>query len=571
MYYYLQEHKDTHRNVLKLLNLITEGVLIPERSKEDDKQIIEIRKKLYPLEQAKGKHFYFPNEQSKKFHLQPHTIKFIRGGNRAGKSAVCINDIVAQAEGYHPMQKPNLERLWKEAVDKWVREQCEYLLDNKLWISMPPIKARCVGMDFPNYVDKVLGPEYIKWATEAEVKTIAYDNEKQRKIVWKNKSQVEFMTYAQEVIAHGGAAIDVYHLDEEPTEGHYQQALMRIISTSGRILCGMTAEKGVSWTKDVIYDKAEKGDPNIFAMKMSTYDNPIATPEMINIVKSLCLNEAEVAIRIHGEMVAKGGNVFENWKDDYPFVIDRFPIPQEGGMLVMAIDPHPKLPHAVSWIWIDLQRQTADRYPIFRDLPNMFVVQELFEKGSAYQLARYIEIVEDRMGRKHDISMCDPRGWQESQEDENARSIVSQLNDAKIYPIRGSKKLEGGLLKLNECLKLEFDIATDTKGNVEIIKRNFPQLMIFSDLNHHRYEYKNYRWTPPPMTRSGESKGDPQKPIDKDDHFIENDRRIVEWARDQEFEIFDTPEYNAKLNYTVYGNRMDITFEPEEESMLIGG
>jgi hypothetical protein len=570
LYWYLPEHKQVYYSLKEMNRQVVEGVLVPGRSKEDDDKLTEYATHVMTLDLEKGKYFYFPNLKEQEFHLQPHTVKIISGGNRSGKSTTCIIDIVSQCEGWHPLQRENLIKLQKEAEEKWVREQCEYILDNKLWISSPPIKARCVGIDFPNFVDKVLGPEYVKWASAAEVKDIAYDNEKRRKITWKNKSHVEFMTYAQEVIAHGGAAIDVYHLDEEPTEGHYQQALMRIISTKGRILCGMTAEKGVSWTEHKIFEPAEKGDPNIYAMEMSTYDNPIATPQMIDTIKSLCLNQAEIDIRIHGKRVAKGGNIFESWKDDHPFIIPRFDIPQEGGILVMGIDPHPQLPHAVSWIWVDLERQTAEKYPVFRDLPNMFIVGELFEKGGGYKLASYIEIAEHKLGRKHDIAICDPRGWQKSQEDKNAKSVVEQLNEAGIFPIQGSKNLMGGLVKMKECLDLEFQVTLTMAGDVEKITRQYPQLMMFDNLEHHRFEYKNYRWQPPPMTRAGESKEVAQKPIDKDDHFIENDRRIIEWVRDQNFEVFDTPDYEVeKLRFVAAGSKADINFE-EEESMLIG-
>jgi len=736
MYWYLPEHAETLKYLQQARKLWEEGKLVPvnETGTEhpQDKLIQDLYKAIRPIEAAQGKWMYFPNEKERRFHLQPHTLKFISGGNRpisvdseirmadgsikrlsdiekgdsvlsldpatlvsvpakvveyvdvgyeecfrikvsngssidvsydhpspvlivdelynfdrtpkdhrierltpvelrnyirsgkyvgfpvnhidsefihpidfwiqtinyigvkkvaclkidnpshifilangiptcnSGKSTACIVDIVAQCEGWHPLQRENLIRLSEEAVDEWVREQCKKLLEKKLWIPSPPIKARCVGIDFPNFVDKVLGPEYERWATQAELKEVSYDNEKRRKIVWKNKSQVEFMTYAQEVIAHGGAAIHVYHLDEEPTEGHYQQALMRIISTNGRILCGMTAEKGVSWTEQKIFEPAEKGDPHVFAMEMSTYDNPIATPEMINTIKSLCLNQAEIDIRIYGKRVAKGGSIFESWKDEHPFVIDRFPIPPEGGMLVMMIDPHPQLPHAVSWMWIDLERQTAEKYPPFRDLPYMYVCGELFEKGGGFKLASYIELLENRLGRKHDLCICDPRGWQKSQEDVNAKSIVEQLNDAAIYPIQGSKNLMGGLVKMKETLDLEWEVILNMQGEQEKITRQFPQLMIFSDLEHHRFEFKNYRWQPPPMTRTGDSKEAPQKPVDKDDHFIENIRRGVEWMRDQKFEIFDTPEYEVeKLRFAANGKEIEVNFE-EEESMLIG-
>jgi len=536
-----------------------------------EEEILEFHRIIQPFEAAKGKFEYFPHRKIQEWMLQPHVNLFIHGANQSGKSTACVIYVVSMCEGWHPAQKPSLVRLVDEAVDDWVKRQAEYLLENKLWLPSPPIMARCVGNDFPNFIDKVLGPEYIKWATAADLKDIAYDNEKRRKITWKNKSYVEFMTYQQEVIAHAGAKFHVIHLDEEPSQGHYQQSMMRISIFKGRIICGMTAEKGVSWTKQHVFDPAAKGDPNFYAIKLSAYDNPIMTAEMINKLRATCLSKVEEKIRIDGEMVPRGGSIFEQWVDDYPFVIDPFEIPKEGGMLIMAIDPHPQHPHMVSWVWLDVQRQTNEKFPVFENLPYMFVCAELSEKCNAKKLASWIEIKEKHLGRKHDIAICDPRGWQKSQEDENARSLVEQLNDYGINPIMGSKKLIGGLVKLGECLELDFDITLSAKTReVEKIRRDFPQMMIFDTMEIHRFELKNYRWQPPPMTRAGESKDAPEKPVDKDDHSIENIRRIVEWARDQQFEIFDSPEYSVEnLKFTSGGRQIDLRFE-EEESMLIG-
>lgn len=538
--------------------------------KMTEDEILEAHGIIQPFEAAKGKHTYFPGRKIQEWFLQPHINLFIHGANQSGKSAACIVYVGSMCEGWHPAQKHNLEILVDQAIEDWVKRQAEYLLENKLWLPSPPVMARCVGMDYPNSVDKVLGPEYVKWATVADVKDISYDNEKRRKITWKNKSYVEFMTYQQDVIAHAGAKFHVIHLDEEPTQGHYQQSMMRISVYKGRIICGMTAEKGVSWTKQHAFEPAEKGDPNFYAIKLSAYDNPIMTKEMISKIRATCLSKVEEKIRIDGEMVARGGSIFEQWVDDYPFVIEPFDIPEDGGMLVMAIDPHPQHPHMVSWVWIDIQHQTKEQFPIFNNLPYMFVCSELSEKCHGKKLASWIEIKEKQIGRKHDMAICDPRGWQKSQEDENAKSLVEQLNDYGIYPIMGSKKLTGGLVKLGECLELEYDIIMDVKTRkIETVRRDFPQMMIFEDMPIHRFELKNYRWQPPPMTRSGDSKDAPEKPVDKDDHGIENIRRIVEWARDQQFVVFDTPEYDAKLRYKSGDVEIEVNFE-EEENMLIG-
>jgi len=216
-----------------------------ESGSMSEADILEAHRVIQPFEAAKGKHTYFPNEKEQKFFLQPHRVKFISGANRSGKTCTCVVYLVSAAEGWHPMQKSNLEILVDQAMEDWVKRQAEYLLENKLWINSPPLNLRCVAIDFPTYVQEVIGPEFEKWTTISDVKAFEYDNEKKRKISWKNGSKLIFMTYVQPYKTHGGSALDLVYFDEEPSREHYQENIMRLVSTKGHAICGMTALEGV--------------------------------------------------------------------------------------------------------------------------------------------------------------------------------------------------------------------------------------------------------------------------------------------------------------------------------------
>ena len=517
---------------------------------------------------AFGRFFYFPNMKEQLFFLQPHMIKGISGGNRSGKSATCVMDVVMQCEGWHPLQKENLEKLCEESIRDDIRQICKEVYSKKVFLKDPPVKARCVAIDFPNFVEKVIGPEYVKWATAEQLKDVAYANDKRRKITWSNGSQVEFMTYEQPVLSHGGAALDAIHYDEEPTEGHWQQGLMRIVSTRGRMLVGMTAEQGVTWTEDVIWEPGLAGDSKkIYAIEMSTYENPMNTPEQVLAIEESCLSQVEVDIRIHGKRKPRGGSIFSMYKEDDPWIQEPFKIPKESGVLICSIDPHPQTPHAVVWVWLD---NSGEKFDLVEGKAHLFCCAELFEKGHGGLLASYIRIKENELGRTHDVCLCDPAGWVTRQDEQHSKSIVDQLNEKRIFPLKGSKDLSGGIIKMSEMLSLVVGMKkkSDSVKKYEEVLRDRPQLMIMSHLDRLKYEMKNYRWQAPPRTRTGEGRTPKQKPVDKDDHLVEALRRICEFVYDTNFKIID----NSYKNYPILrydGKIADIKYHQRSNIIKI--
>ena len=465
--------------------------------------------------------------------------------HNSGKTATCVIDVVAQAEGWHPLQRRNLEKLWKEAVDEEVRKIAGELLEKRIWIADPPIDARCVTIDFSNYVEKTIGPEYIKWASNAELKKIWYDNDKKRKIIWKNGSFVEFMTYEQDLYAHGGSARDVVHFDEEPPPDYFQENLMRVISKKGRIIIGMTAIKGVTWVEDQLWRKAENNDPDVFGIRLRTYDNPANTKKVVEQIRAQCLDEDEIAIRIEGEFRARGGPVYKMYRDTHPWVIKPFKIPKNIGYLAMAVDPHPRIEHGVLWVWVDdvgeveveLSDGTLWKTPkLGENELNFFACAEIFENGTIPELAdliRFKENYDDYLdGRRHDFFILDPSAWNQDQRNPAIKSTADLFIELGFYPTKGSQNLVGtharmgGLFKMGAALKLREH-------------NEFPQFMIFSNLSRLRWEIKHYRWKEPRSTKR-EGHKIAERPVDKDDHLLEDARRIIEYFEPGQFEIMDT-------------------------------
>lgn len=284
---------------------------------------VEIARRMQEWDSAPGRFLYYPNPKEQWYFLQPHRVKGISGANRSGKTCTHSNELIAQAEGWHPLQRDNLDKLATKAVSKKVREHCGKLMDEGKFIADPPIEGRVVAVDY-GFIERVNGKELVKWATPSEIKYIGYDNEKKRKIEWKNGSYIEFMTHEQDLDTHGGASRDVIMFDEEAPQPIWTESLLRVADCNGRILYGCTGVEGVTWSDEAIWVPGLRGDhPSIYAIEMTTYDNPTITDAAINEIKSLCSTEQEVQIRIYGKRVRKGGLVYET-KDEYPWIIPVF-------------------------------------------------------------------------------------------------------------------------------------------------------------------------------------------------------------------------------------------------------
>jgi hypothetical protein len=553
MYWYLRKFEDSPLAVMQRMH---QADLSGDIEKIDQKKLHEDAKMMMAWEQARGRNTYQPIKKTKAgkpgiyyYFLQFYKIKGISGGNRSSKTATHCIDITMQCEGWHPLQRENLEKLYKDALDEWVREHCGRLLDERKWIKSPPVAARCVAVDFTSGVEKFCGPEYEKWLTLAECKEISYSNDKKRRIVWKNKSFVEFMTTEQDLDAHGGVARDSVMVDEEcPYDYWVESCLMRTLSTRGRILYGATAVQGVSWSEEEIWLKGDQGHPNIYTMELSTYDNPVNSEEEINTVLSLCKTQADIDIRIFGKRVRRGGNVYDMAQDEFPWIIPKFEIPKEDGVLILAIDPHPKVEHALLWVWVDYEGNVEidvdyKTFGLIDDKPNLYECAEVFQHGTIPQLAFYIRQMESRIGRKHDFCLCDPAAWIDDQKT-TTKTMEQQLVDAGIFPIKGSKDKRGGILKVKELLSIIEYADKDNKIIEKVL--DHPRLMMMEDMNRvtpdmierARWERKNYHW----KRRKGklaEEMSIPQDPVDKDDHQPENERRICEFVIEYEYDLID--------------------------------
>lgn len=556
MYWYLRtEHpRDMLNEVARLDNIMVrqkDGALKSKFELMPGEERVKLVKQMQVWDQNAGKYLFYPNDKSYWYILQPHMIKGISAGNQSGKTTTDTIDVVSQIEGWHPLQRKNLEELALKSIDPKVRDHCSRLMDERKWIPSPPIEARCVSVDY-GFVERVNGPKYVMWASKGELKYVGFDNEKKRKIIWKDGSYVEFMTHEQDAITHGGAARHVIQFDEEGPKHLYDEALMRISSVKGRILYSCTGLEGVTWSDEAIWIPGLMGtDPDIYAIEMSTYDNPVQTEAMINRIKKQCATEQDVQIRIYGKRVRKGGSVYDMAQDEEPWVIPDIIPPKEKGILVFAADIHPKTEQALLWAWVDYEGEVdlgdGDKSFPLRSvdgelLPNVYEVAEKFEHANVQQMDFIIKNVEEKLGRKHDHFLLEPAAWNDDQ-NKSAKPVAAQFVSLGYWPMKASKNLSGNALE-NAGGILEVKKFLTVKDFITGEDYKYPRLFTCASLERLRWERKNYHYPRPPKGIDMPIK---QKPVDKDDHLMEDERRIIQFVVDHEMEFLEQSENGFTL------------------------
>jgi len=544
MFWYLTKPEERPR---KLLIEIARQVETGEFEKLPVENQRKVTQQVKFWNQSQGKYLYDPNDKAYWWFLQPHWIKGIRGGNQSGKSATCILDLDMQMEDWHPLQRKNMERIIEETWDVRVKKWLTMLYERRIFYANAPVAMRCVGVDYP-FIERVVGPEFEKWSSADMIEDVGYSHEKKRKITYTNGSYCEFMTHEQSAIQHAGAKLDGIYCDEELPKALWEQSKLRVSSKNGRLTLGMTAEKGITWTDSEVWKPGlTHKHKSIYAEEFSTYDNPVQTQEMVDKIKESCKSDIEIGIRIYGHSTPRGGRVYGMAQESEPWIIPAFEIPKDSGHLFMAIDVHGKLPHAVLWQWVDYEGLF---HPLFTDKngiehPNIYNVAEVWETCNIPTLADFIREKEQyELKRKHDFAICDPYAWNTDQN--NPKTIADQLIEAGLMISKATKDRDAGIQLVRTMLSLEIGrVLPEDSPDVTVQVRDYPQLMTFDHLTELIGERRKYRWKEP-RQRFHDDVAVQQKPVDKDDHFMENEYRICLMVVNGEFTIsqFDIDEYH---------------------------
>ncbi len=473
-----------------------------ELEKASRKELIELlditQKWSTPVE---GKFsIYEPNPVMWGFHQSPAKTRVIGGGNRSGKSFCEMIDVAAQFKGYAPKSLVGLIP--------------EYRLD-------PCRRIRFCTVDYPNNFIKVIWPLVQQTIKPAEIADVIKDSGRIRAITNRKGGFIEFMMYESEVNKFQGSSRHCIVYDEEPPQEIRDENLMRLVDTDGDEVFAMTPideanyGQSSSWVYDELFLKAGKiveksegqlivkenpeGDSNVHFFFANIYDNQAIRKEAADRILAKFTKEEREA-REKGHFMFLSGLIYKSYSDDI-HVIEEFNSwylgrNKDDYTLYIAIDPHPRTPHAVLFL-------------VARRDGLLFIVDEIFnETNSAKELVELIQMKQN--GKPANVIIIDPLAY--TKDPSTGSTLAFDLADAGLYPIPipASKDKARGIMLVKSLLK-------DENGKVGLyITRNCTRF---------RYEITHWRWDTWKKSTAN-VRGEKQKPIDKDDHFMENLYRV---------------------------------------------
>ncbi len=401
------------------------------------------------------------------------------GGNRTGKTVAGAVRAVGFALGrdgakYYaqwPDDMQPLRQLFdRDASDGWV-----------------------VSLTFEVQRD-VAQQEILRWLPTPEVRHISYRQSGVIDIIrLRNGRTIGFKSCDQGRDKFQGTSKGWIWFDEEPPSDIYQECQMRVMDQRGYMWGTMTPLLGLTWVYDTIYLN-EAGDPEAAYEIASWDDNPfLDDAEKARLLASMHDDPAEREARTQGLFFARSGLIYNEWRDDGPYVCDPFDIP-DGWRRVRVIDPGYTNPFSCLWFAIDGDGRA-------------YIYDEHYEREQkvAYH-ARVIRAKSlDAAGREpHMLTLIDPAASQRTAAAE--KSVIELLGDHGVHCVRANNEVWSGIQRVKDLLKLKGD--------------GKPGVVVFRTCEAVRREFKSYRWAAP-ARGSEDRKNAPEAPAKVNDHAMD--------------------------------------------------
>ena len=391
-------------------------------------------------------------------------------GNRSGKTTLAVILALSVMRGKY---------LWSE-------QSLLHLFPHK-----NPRKVRYIGQGWHEHIQTVIIPELEKWWPK-RYKVEDHGNGIITKTFWKDvetKSTLQLMSNNQQPKEHESWEGDLIVYDEPPKREIYIANARGLVDRRGREVFAATL-LDEPWIDHEIIKKVGvdgKPDRSVFWIEGTTYDNVGygITQEGVDEFMSK-LTEDEIQARIYGVPAYKQGLVYLmfNRKEH---LVPWFRVPLDW-MVDIAIDVHPRERQAVTFMATD---QRNDRY----------VCDEIWEYGDGTQLGEMIVRKVHQNDYRVNRVIIDPLSKGDKNNPETVfQKVANVLLRHDMALGTAVKDLSAGILS----------VKTHLKG-----PNNKASLFLMDNCQRTLYEMEGYTWD----SKTG-------KPIDKDDHSMENLYRL---------------------------------------------
>ena len=436
---------------------------------------LELTRRQLDLVKRFGLLYYRPYPKQDLFHAAgSFKHRMYRAGNRSGKSTMGAAEDCAWLLGYRPWyregdpkrtagipQRPNkglvITNDWDKVKEIWTSEE-----SGKIWRFLPDGFVKQSRRNHAGAIDTIIcsNGSILRWDTVESFKKSPMGSE--------------------------SSDFDFLHIDEPCPQAMYVANARGLIDRGGSDWFTLTPLNEL-WINDMFFpENPADANPSCWSEVGSTYDNPYLTAAGIAEFEKL-ITEDERQCRLHGLPLELAGLVYKEFKRDIHILKDvphgwkSFNDPSHESLIYVAIDPHPKTPHAVLFIAVG-----PHQLPIVYD--------EIFIHTDIDQLAD--TILARLKGRHYVTTKCDPIAWIE---DPITGECFARRFEARGLPVlKASKAKEFGILTLKSILKQPSGL------------RFCPTV--------HRTLWEIQRYCYDPKTN---------RPVDEDDHMMENLYRLM--------------------------------------------
>ncbi len=372
----------------------------------------------------------------------------------------------------------------------------EYLWDHTsllhLFPHKKPRKVRYVGQGWNDHIEAVVIPELAKWwPKNRPVET--HGNGIIRDTFWRDKQTggtIEIMSNSQQSKKHEGWKGDLILYDEPPRREIYVANARGLVDRRGREVFAATLLDEPWIDREIIKKMGEDGKPDnsIFWVDGTIYDNIGygITAEGVEEFKNK-LNEGETQTRIYGKPEYLQGIIYSDFTRR-THLFPHFKIPLNW-MIDIAIDIHPRERQAVLFLATDPRE---DRY----------ICDEIWEHGDGTSIGDAIVRKVNQNSYRVNRIVIDPLSKGDSNNPETTyKKVFNALAAHDLSLETATKDLDAGILSVKEHL---------------MGPNNKPSLFLLDNCMYTLFEIEGYMW----------DKKRPGKPLDKDDHMMENLYRL---------------------------------------------
>jgi hypothetical protein len=437
------------------------------------------------------------------------------GANKRGKTTIGCHLAIATMLGYIPYKLESVDmdgkvhRSW-ESVYREIKEW-EGVTWNLKWRdgvplvelifqSNEPRKIRYVGQGWKVHVRDVVVPALRKWWPKDHAVRTRKNGDGIEDQWWsEDGSYLNLMSNDQDPEKFAGKDDDLVIMDEPMKKDNYVELRRGTVVQRGKLFLGATLLAKEIWIdREIIKAKNKDGTPDTRIYRSDGYmtDNlgfGIRSQQDIDDYgdELLRIKPEEYAARIEGKPSYLAGLIYASFSVD-THVVKRFDVPLDW-IVEISIDPHPKEPHAVSFL------ATTPK-------GLKYVVDEIWMHGDPKSLAEMIiKKIRDNHYRIETNWIIDPYSKGDSNNPESTFDKIENTILPYGYYLdvaeKGKDCVNDGIITVKDWL---------------MTQNRQPALYFFDNCIQTIYEIEGWMWNP--KTR---------KPVDENDHFMENLRRLI--------------------------------------------